>query len=77
MNKIYAPFIYIVYSLFKALPNHFVVQRIGDRAVVMIGGISACISLFVASIAPTITIWAIAIGGGVGKLTLSCFSFLY
>eukprot|EP00108_Taenia_solium_P007918 TsM_001083800 transcript=TsM_001083800 gene=TsM_001083800 len=51
----------------KALPNHFVVQRIGDRAVVMIGGICACISLLVASIAPTVTVWAIAIGGGVAE----------
>ncbi len=59
-------------SLFcvTALPNHFVVQRIGDRAVVMIGGIGACISLFIAGIAPNVTVWAIAIGGGVGKWTL-------
>ncbi|KAM3181367.1 hypothetical protein ACTXT7_014523 [Hymenolepis weldensis] len=61
-----------------ALPNHFVVQRIGDRAVVMIGGICACISLLVASVAPTVTVWAITIGGGVGAEAnrISCrFSF--
>ncbi|EUB64069.1 Monocarboxylate transporter [Echinococcus granulosus] len=67
----------IIYMLMfiLSLPNHFVVQRIGDRAVVMIGGISACISLLVASVAPTVTVWAIAIGGGVGKL--SCLRCLF
>ncbi|VDL25065.1 unnamed protein product [Hymenolepis diminuta] len=57
--------IYMFMFIFS-LPNHFVVQRIGDRAVVMIGGICACISLLVASVAPTVTVWAITIGGGVG-----------
>ncbi|CDS37627.1 monocarboxylate transporter [Echinococcus multilocularis] len=66
----------IIYMLMfiLSLPNHFVVQRIGDRAVVMIGGISACISLLVASVAPTVTVWAIAIGGGVG-FSFSCDYF--
>ncbi|KAL5107578.1 Monocarboxylate transporter 1 [Taenia crassiceps] len=66
----------IIYMLMfiLSLPNHFVVQRIGDRAVVMIGGISACISLLIASIAPTVTVWAIAIGGGVG-FSFSCVYF--
>ncbi|VDK23521.1 unnamed protein product [Taenia asiatica] len=66
----------IIYMLMfiLSLPNHFVVQRIGDRAVVMIGGVCACISLLVASIAPTVTVWAIAIGGGVG-FSFSCVYF--
>lgn len=59
LNSFYPPIL--------ALPNHFVVQRIGDRAVVMIGGISACISFLVAAIAPNVTVWSIAVGGGVGK----------
>ncbi|KAM7542142.1 hypothetical protein Aperf_G00000013118 [Anoplocephala perfoliata] len=66
----------VIYMLMfiLSLPNHFVVQRIGDRAVVMIGGICTCISLLIASVAPNITIWAIAIGGGVG-FSFSCVYF--
>uniref|UniRef100_A0A5K3EUH7 MFS domain-containing protein n=1 Tax=Mesocestoides corti TaxID=53468 RepID=A0A5K3EUH7_MESCO len=66
----------VIYMLMfvLSLPNHFVVQRIGDRAVVMIGGIGACVSLFIAAIAPNVTVWAIAIGGGVG-FSFSCVYF--
>lgn len=59
-----------------ALPNHFVVLRIGHRAVVMVGGICSFISLLVAAVAPSVTLWSIAVGGGLGEYPSLCLSFV-
>ena len=69
------PYVNLLFFFEIALPNHFVVQRVGDRAVVMIGGLCAFVSLLVASFAPTVTVWAIAIGGGVGKSMPNVYAF--
>uniref|UniRef100_A0A0X3QAP4 Monocarboxylate transporter 12 n=1 Tax=Schistocephalus solidus TaxID=70667 RepID=A0A0X3QAP4_SCHSO len=57
-----------------SLPNHLIVERIGDRAVVMVGGVCSCLSLLMAAAAPSVTIWAVAIGGGLG-FSFACVYF--
>ncbi|KAL7059785.1 hypothetical protein AAHC03_014038 [Spirometra sp. Aus1] len=57
-----------------SLPNHLIVERIGNRTVVMVGGVCSCLSLLTAAAAPSVTIWAVAVGGGLG-FSFACVYF--
>ncbi|OON13816.1 hypothetical protein X801_10402 [Opisthorchis viverrini] len=59
---------------FSALVNHYISQRYGSRPVVFAGAIGSCLSLLVAAFSPSIGLWVLAVGVGLGA-SLSCIYF--
>ncbi|KAF6770478.1 hypothetical protein AHF37_10988 [Paragonimus kellicotti] len=61
-----------MYSL--SLIGHYISQRYGSLPVVVAGALGSFISLLVAAFSPTLALWVMAIGVGVGA-SLSCIYF--
>ncbi|GAA51479.1 Monocarboxylate transporter 13 [Clonorchis sinensis] len=66
----------LIYTLMfcLSLVNHYISQRYGSRPVVFAGAIGSCLSLLVAAFSPSIGLWVLAVGVGLGA-SLSCIYF--